>query len=74
MTQSLAPIREMFDALVRSGPLQVLERRLGSSAVEKARSLWLKDHGLTERGGRWVHAPGARLWVFRKTRASDQGH
>ncbi|HVR76431.1 MAG TPA: class I SAM-dependent methyltransferase [Planctomycetota bacterium] len=65
---------ELFDALVRFGPLQVLERRLGSSAVEKARSLWLKDHGLTERGGRWVHAPGARLWVLRKTRAVDEGH
>jgi ubiquinone/menaquinone biosynthesis C-methylase UbiE len=63
-----------FDAVADAGPLQPLKLRAGAEVLARIRAAWLKDHGLAQRGGRWVDAPPARLWVIERVAGYEPEH
>lgn len=60
--------------LVEGGPLQIYLRRLGPTLLEEIRGLWIKDHGLEQKDGRWVDRPPARLWILERVEAEFGQH
>ncbi|MBI4603266.1 MAG: methyltransferase domain-containing protein [Planctomycetes bacterium] len=73
-TMEHASPEEYFERLVQAGPLQALLRRRGTGVIAQCRSDWLEDHGLVRKGGRWAHAPEARLWVLEATGEAHRPH
>ena len=63
---------EYFDELVRSGPLQALEMRLGREALERCRAAWLE--GETSGARPWKHEPPARLWELERVEGFEPEH
>jgi len=57
---------EYWRELHESGPLQVVQRRLGKELVDAIGTEWLQAHGFERRGENWVHRPVARLWVLER--------
>src|SRR5262245_31063093 len=58
---------ECWSELLRSGPLRMVEHRLGKERLAQVEEDWLKDHGFEKRGAAWVHRPEARLWVLERS-------